>query len=144
MEYFPEVLPPLRECYENLGNVSGLIDYLHGIIARYAGVTPVLVLADLIHQEQGGEAASAFIQEQLQRRPSVRGLARLIELNLEDSSGPARDNLLILKALADQLLADKPVYKCRHCGFKGKVLHWRCPSCKEWNTVKPIMGVEGE
>ncbi len=58
--------------------------------------------------------------------------------------GPARDNLLILKGLTDRLLTDKPVYRCHACGFNGKTLHWQCPGCKEWNTVKPIYGVEGE
>ncbi|MDH5369549.1 MAG: hypothetical protein OEW99_05965, partial [Gammaproteobacteria bacterium] len=33
---------------------------------------------------------------------------------------------------------------CHVCGFNGKTLHWQCPGCKRWDTVKPIQGVEGE
>jgi lipopolysaccharide biosynthesis regulator YciM len=46
--------------------------------------------------------------------------------------------------MTDQLLENKPVYQCLGCGFYGKMLHWQCPSCKQWNTIKPIHGVEGE
>ncbi|HSR62973.1 MAG TPA: hypothetical protein VLN56_06175, partial [Gammaproteobacteria bacterium] len=30
------------------------------------------------------------------------------------------------------------------CGFDAKLLHWQCPGCKTWNSIKPIHGVEGE
>jgi lipopolysaccharide biosynthesis regulator YciM len=43
-----------------------------------------------------------------------------------------------------QVLEEKPVYQCTHCGFAGKALHWHCPGCKRWGTVKPILGLEGE
>jgi len=74
----------------------------------------------------------------------IRGLSRFIDLSLSRSEGAAHENLLILKNMTDQLLENKPVYKCRECGFYGKTLHWQCPGCKHWNTIKPIHGVEGE
>ena len=45
-------------------------------------------------------------------------------------------------ALTGELLSDRPIYKCLHCGFPARLLHWQCPSCKHWNTIKPIQGVE--
>jgi len=48
-----------------------------------------------------------------------------------------------LKKVTGDILINKPVYQCTHCGFNGRTLHWQCPSCKHWNTVKPIQGVEG-
>ena len=144
IEYLPEVIDPLRECYQRIGNVSAMIDYLKQVLTQYNGISPMLALADLIRREQGDQEAAAFITDQLRRRPSVRGLDRLIELNLAHSEGAARDNMLILRDLISKLLGDKPIYKCSHCGFTGKSLHWQCPSCKFWNTVKPIQGVEGE
>ena len=71
-------------------------------------------------------------------------MSRYIELSLARSEGPAHENLLTLKNMTDQLLENKPVYKCHNCGFCGRTLHWQCPGCKHWNTVKPIHGVEGE
>ena len=144
IELLPEILDDMHDCHEQLGSVDAFIDYLHEAIIRYAGISPVLALADIMRSDEGSESAARFIAGELGKRPSVRGLSRFIELSLSRSEGAAHENLLILKNMTDQLLENKPVYKCRECGFYGKVLHWQCPGCKHWNTIKPIHGVEGE
>ena len=144
VELLPEVLDAMHFCHVSLQTIDELIDYLQKAIARYSGISPVLALADILSEEKGNEPAAEFIAGELSKRPSVRGLSRFIDLSLSRSEGAAHDNLLILKNLTDQLLENKPVYKCNDCGFRGKVLHWQCPGCKHWNTVKPIHGVEGE
>ncbi|MFN2309110.1 MAG: lipopolysaccharide assembly protein LapB [Gammaproteobacteria bacterium] len=144
IDYLPEILDPMRQCYETLNALDAFKAHLREILKLYAGVSPVLMLADLIARSEGEPAALNFMTEQVRKRPSVRGLGRMIELNLAAATGAGRDDLLILRDLVAQLLRTKPVYKCSHCGFAGKTLYWQCPSCKEWNTVKPIHGVEGE
>lgn len=144
IDYLTEVLDPMRQCYENLKALDAFKAHLREIINRYNGVSPVLMLADLIARTESDTAALAFMTEQVRKRPSVRGLGRMIDLNLNTATGKGKDDLLILRDLVGQLLKTKPVYKCGHCGFAGKTLYWQCPGCKEWNTVKPIHGVEGE
>jgi lipopolysaccharide biosynthesis regulator YciM len=140
----PEVLDRMYACHQSLGSIDSMIDYLRDAIPRYNGIAPVLVLTDLLARERGKQAASDFIAGQLGKRPSVRGLARFIELNLADCDGARRENLMILKKITDKLQESKPVYACHDCGFSGKIIHWQCPGCKHWNTVKPIHGVEGD
>ncbi|MGB5177136.1 MAG: lipopolysaccharide assembly protein LapB [Gammaproteobacteria bacterium] len=144
IELLPEILDDMYACHRALGSVDAFIDYLREAITRYAGISPVLALADILNREEGGESAARFIAAELGKRPSVRGLSRFIDLTLSGSEGAAHENLLLLKNITDQLLENKPVYQCRDCGFYGKMLHWQCPSCKHWNTVKPIHGVVGE
>lgn len=144
IEYLPEVLEPMRQCHDQLNTTADLAGYLQTVIERYDGVSPMLMLTELLSQSQGEVAATEFLTAQVRKRPSVRGLGRLIDLDLAEASGKGKDDLLILRALVTQLLQGKPVYRCVHCGFAGKSLHWQCPTCKEWNTVKPIHGVEGE
>ena len=74
----------------------------------------------------------------------MRGLDRLLELEIEQAGAREGAYVSILKDLTAELLSDRPVYKCLHCGFPARLLHWQCPSCKHWNTIKPIQGVEGE
>ena len=144
IELLPEILDDMHDCHQQLGSVDTFIGYLHEAIIRYAGISPVLTLTDIMRSDEGSESAARFIAGELGKRPSVRGLSRFIDLSLSRSEGAAHENLLILKNMTDQLLENKPVYKCRECGFYGKALHWQCPSCKHWNTIKPIHGVEGE
>jgi lipopolysaccharide biosynthesis regulator YciM len=144
IELLPEILDDMQTCHTRLDTIDSMIDYLQRAITRYAGISPVLALADIISQQKGSESAADFITGELGKRPSVRGLSRLIDLSLSRAEGTAQENLSILKNLTEQLLENKPVYKCHDCGFCGKILHWQCPGCKHWNTVKPIHGVEGE
>ena len=144
IELLPEILDVMHDCHEELGTKDAFIEYLHEAIIRYAGISPVLALTDIMRSEEGSESAARFIAGELGKRPSVRGLSRFIDLSLSRSEGAAHENLLILKNMTDQLLENKPVYKCCECGFYGKALHWQCPGCKHWNTIKPIHGVEGE
>ena len=69
---------------------------------------------------------------------------RLIELNLRQSSEAVRDKLQVLKDVSQQLLEIRPGYQCQVCGFSSKQLYWQCPSCRNWDSIKPIQGVEGE
>ena len=143
-EYLPEIIAPLTECYRAIGKIEDMVVFLRQNLARHAGISLMLALAELIRQEKGDAEAADFITDYLRQRPSVRGMDRLIELHVANTSETVRNKLQVLKDVTDQLIANKPVYRCSECGFTGKSLHWQCPGCKQWNTVKPIHGVEGE
>lgn len=143
-EYLPEVVAPLSLCYRELGKLEEFMSYLRGIVGRHGGITPSLLLAELIAEVQGEEAAIKFISRELRRRPTVRGVDRLIEYSIRKANGEIRDNLQTIKELTASLIGGSPVYKCIQCGFKAKRFHWKCPSCRNWNSVKPVHGVEGE
>lgn len=143
-EYLSEVIQPILECYRAMQRMDEAVEYLKNMLDKYSGISSMLVLADLIEEREGESAATDFITRFLKQRPSVRGMDRLIELNMGEASESVRDKLNVLKEVTDQILSNKSVYNCVHCGFSGKSLHWQCPSCKHWNTIRPIHGVEGE
>lgn len=143
-DYLPEVVEPLSRAYRELGRMDEMVSFLRRNLAEHGGISLMLALAERIRQDQGDAVAADFIKEYLKERPSVRGMDRLIELHLASTPDPIREKLQVLKDVTDQLIANKPVYKCQQCGFTGRTLHWHCPGCKSWNTVKPIHGVEGE
>ena len=142
--YLPEIIEPLQEAMLEQGRVGEMIAYLREVLNRHGGISTMLALAELIGQQQGDKEAVVFITNYLRAHPSVRGMSRLINLKLESADGHARDDMQILKDLTDKLLEAKPVYRCGNCGYTGKTLVWQCPSCKQWNTTKPIHGIEGE
>ncbi|MBI1423174.1 MAG: lipopolysaccharide assembly protein LapB [Gammaproteobacteria bacterium] len=143
-DYIPEILEALTRCYRELHRIDEMIVYLREILGREGGISVMLALAELIREREGEAESAEFIAQQLQSRPSVRGMDRLIDLALNLIKGPGREKLEVLKNVTTQLLVSNQIYKCDVCGFSGKTLHWQCPSCKSWNTVKPIQGVEGE
>ena len=143
-DFLPEVLGPLLHCYQGLGKPEEMLLYLRNILSRHDAISIMLNLADLLQYYQNDEVAEDFIEEFLHHRPSLRGMDRLIDINIKHAKEPVQEKLRILKSVTGQLLEDKPVYSCNVCGFNGKTLHWQCPGCKRWDTVKPIQGVEGE
>ncbi len=143
-EILPEILKPLLACYERRNEMHRARAFLREMLERYPGVSPMLALSRIIEAEQGREAAVEFLTRQLRQRPSVRGQGALIDLSLADEAPPARDVLLVLRQLTTQLVASSPTYRCGRCGFGARSHHWQCPSCKSWNTVKPIHGAAGE
>lgn len=143
--YLSEIIEPLKQCYgKSQGRLPEFRDYLYYILDKYGGITPMLELARLVREEKGLSGETEFVVRQLRARPSLRGLDHFINISLPEAKDVARDNLLLLKEITSHLLKNRPVYKCGECGFTGKTLHWQCPSCKQWNTIKPIHGIDGE
>jgi lipopolysaccharide biosynthesis regulator YciM len=143
-DYLPETVERIHNCFHALGRPGDIDAYLSRLMDRYGWITATLALAEIRQKEQGVDAAIEFMASQLRRRTSIRGLDRLLQLELQEAGEGSAQHLRILKDLTGELLQDRPVYKCTHCGFPAKSLHWQCPSCKHWNTVMPIQGVEGE
>ena len=60
------------------------------------------------------------------------------------ASEAIRAKLNKLKDVTTRLLKNNPTYKCKSCGFSSRVLYWQCPSCRHWNTVKPLQESESK
>jgi lipopolysaccharide biosynthesis regulator YciM len=143
-DYVPETIPILRECAREMAEESALRGYLRECLELNPSPALVMAVAEDMVQAEGSEAAGEFLTEELARRPSLRGLARLISLQLETSNDKEREDLGLLQVLVNRLIAERPLYRCTHCGFSGRHLHWSCPGCKHWGTVKSIRGSAAE
>ena len=144
IDFLPEAVSCLVGNYQKLDDLDGLAKYLERLSGLHAGITPVLVLAELAAERDQIDEAKRYIVSELKIRPTIRGIDRLIDYLLIDASGEAQENLELLKDTTARLIESTRSYKCGSCGFTGRSLHWQCPSCKSWNTVKPIHGIEGE
>jgi lipopolysaccharide biosynthesis regulator YciM len=143
-DFLVEAIGPIKNCYQAIGRVEEFGEYARLLSRKYGGVPLLLSLTDHIVQEQGVDEAMNYLRQELRKRPSLRGLDRFIEYTLPGADGQAKQHLAVIKDVAGQWLQRKPAYQCRHCGFLAKTLHWQCPGCKYWSTVKPINEIEGE
>ena len=142
--YLPETIERIHGCYRALGRREDMRAYLSRLLERYGWTSAALELAEIRRASEGPRAAIEFIAERLRLRSSVRGLDRLMEFEMQERGQQMPEYFGILKDVTEALLEDRAVYKCSHCGFPARSLHWQCPSCKHWNTITPIQGVEGE
>ena len=143
-EFLNEIIEPLVQCYNELDAMDECIDYLEETLRKYPRASLIFVIGEYLSREKSVDFAIDFVSSQLSRYPSIRGLNRLIYWHLESAHGKVRDKLQMLYAITSKFLENKPIYRCGQCGFGGKLLHWHCPSCKQWGRVKPIHGLEGD
>lgn len=141
-DYLSEAIVALASCYEALNEEEKLVEYLMDILEEYPRIPVVLILSERIRKWKGDKVAANFVADYVRRYPSISGLHLFINLYISNAEGRARDDLLILQGLTKKLLADKPDYQCVSCGFSGKSLHWQCPGCKQWSSVKPVHSFE--
>lgn len=144
IECLPEVIEPMLKCYRESGRLQDFVDYLSEQVSDRAGITSVLYLTDLIEELRGTDAAVNFISSELKKRPTVRGVDKLIDYIAARSNDELRSNLETVKSVTAKLKELNSSYKCKQCGFDAIRLHWLCPSCKNWNTIKRVYGVTGE
>jgi lipopolysaccharide biosynthesis regulator YciM len=134
--YMVEILPRLGQCYRRIGAWPEWVSYLQGLFSKTRETPVMLALAEAIHEQEGSAATAEFVTEHLRSSPSLEGLSRLIALHSE-ASARGSDILPILRELVSRLLANRPAYQCQRCGFSAKTLHWQCPGCKTWGSVRP-------
>lgn len=140
--FLGEVAQKIADSFRRLNDETGLFRFFDSATKRYNTVPMMLALADIIKERNGVEAAERYVAEWLRRTPSVHGLHRLIELNIVKSGKQNSSDLILLKGMIEQLKHEHEGYVCQKCGFKGKSLHWLCPSCHEWNKIMPMVEVE--
>ena len=136
--YFPEVITPLSSCYDALGQLDQWGAYLREVQQRDHGGRITDALVDWLLRQEGEEAAFRFLERELQEYPTLLGLRRLVEIQLGRGMGAGYADLHVLHCVSAQMLNSAARYRCANCGFIVKSLLWCCPSCQQWNTIKPM------
>ncbi len=142
--YLPLIVKPLRLCYEQLGQQDEYLQYLRFLSSKEQGISLLLALSQQMSDHGMKHQAITLLHESLRKRPSLRALDYLLELRSIDEASSCGTELSALRDVIHMLLEGKPVYQCGHCGYTTRTLQWQCPSCKQWGSIKPIHGIEGE
>ncbi len=139
----PEAIDRLMKVAREKGDVAKLVKRLRKLYGSWPSTSLLLALVEAVERASGRPAAIDLLREELEIRPSLRGLLRLVEVAGYEK-GMTTDEGRLVSRMGQLLLANRPVYRCISCGFEGRQLHWLCPSCKKWEKVQPIQGVEAE
>lgn len=140
--YFDEVVGAMHECFSGIGKPERVFERLRETQERSGGLKTTLLLADMIRARQGNREAVAFLEAYLLRQPSLTAMSRYIELQRSAAPAASPGGLDTIAAVIARALEKTSRYKCSHCGFSGRKMHWQCPSCKIWSGVRPLQGME--
>ena len=141
--YIGEVLPQLKECYRQLDQLDNFELFLIRVTQEIRNSSVELALADLIAEKDGRSAAQGKVYQQLNHNPSMFLFHRFIEYQIGDAEeGRGKDSLVLLHKLVGERIKQGFDYRCVNCGYQSHKLMWCCPSCRQWEKVKPIRGIE--
>ncbi len=134
----PEALPLLMTCYRATGRVSRLKEYLLSLLEQHMSTPVLLAVTDILEVEEGSTVAADFLSSQLvQHGSTLMSAERLLALEASINTEPAV-GLEAARQVIQDLQKTSPQYRCHGCGFGGRQMHWVCPGCKSWGSVKPI------
>jgi len=137
-ELLDEVIDALASAYRAMQDEDGLRARLEAWSALHGSPRLVQTLIALIDAREGSQAARAFIAGQVQRHPSLHGLGQLLRLQARDQAVATDKELALIQDILARLAGRESGYLCRQCGFRGQSLHWQCPACHEWQTLRPV------
>lgn len=142
-DYVGEILPMLKHCYEELNELDNFELFLirAGQFAKNDKVD--LALAKLIEEKDGKSAAQAKLYQQLTKKPSTLVFHRFIQYQIDDAEeGRGKESLILLHKMVGERIKQSAAYRCSNCGYQIHKLLWNCPSCRHWETIKPLSAQE--
>jgi len=143
--FFSEAILPLSAAYQALGKGKEMFLYFRNVLEAFPNIPIAILLSERIRQWRGDKVAADFVASYVRKHPSIVGLHHLVKMYLPITENEkAKNDLRILSALTEKLIAKTPLYQCSSCGFSGKTLHWQCPGCKKWSVTKPTCALEEE
>lgn len=133
----PEALPLLMTCHRATGRLPELRAYLNELLEQGASTPVVMVLADLMVKEEGPTEAAQFLGQRVSGSPSLKAAGQILSLELAGAASPP-EGMVMANSVIRRLQKTAPQYRCHSCGFGGQQMHWLCPSCKTWGSIKPV------
>ena len=135
--FMPEVLPRMYDCFKLSQDENGFEKVLENLIARDPACEPDIAYSVIMHGEINNKVSRKCIRDFLLHNPTSLELFDAFGLAAEDML--KRDSFVnhignALKHVAER----RHRYGCQECGFSGVVLYWQCPSCKSWDTTRPV------
>jgi lipopolysaccharide assembly protein B len=138
--FIGEVLPPLLECYRAAGRIADFDAYVNGLLAQDPSLHRDLAYAAIIGDLSGSNALSGAVERFVFGHPVLANLVNADELKELPVVQRAAAIQRIAKGLRDIAMANAR-YRCTNCGYSTQRFIWHCPSCKMWETVRPIQSV---
>jgi lipopolysaccharide biosynthesis regulator YciM len=139
-EFVPEILPRLIECHEQLRSTHELTDFLLRLYRERADTRLMLAVADILEREGADTDAQQLVRAHLQQHADLLALQRFIALKRPGDPGDGEHQATfdLVYQTVGRLLERHPSYQCARCGFVARRVHWQCPGCKGWGSVRPV------
>ena len=138
-----EILPQLVACYEATNRQQELQRYLESFIARDGEAKRSLAYAVIINNLTSPAVLCDCVEDFILQHDVMATFIDTDHLSELPQADREQAVLRITRGLR-QLALSSARYRCTNCGYSTQRLVWHCPSCKAWETIKPIQAFQFE
>lgn len=138
-DYLNEILSQVKLCYQKLNQLEEYELFLHKANQIKNNSQIDLALADVIANKDGLESAQNYLYKKLENHSNILTFHRFIYYQMDKAEpGIGKESLTQLHKMVGDRINKGFKYRCVNCGYSSYRLVWNCPSCRKWQTVKPI------
>ena len=132
-----EILPLLESACREIGRDGEIERYLKGLIGKDGSIKRDIAYAAIASGLEQAPLLRDCVEEFLLGNDT---LAPLIDVELLKSLSPDRRRESIHRICGGlrRLATSGSRYRCTDCGYSSKRLLWHCPSCKSWESIRPV------
>ena len=135
--FAPIVLPLLHRAYAAMDDEAGFGRFIGEAVAERPELQPGVAYAAIVDGGFDDPATTACIREFVRQNPVLDDLLEILRPRSLGSEADEESIRRITVALR-RLSGRGPSYRCENCGFAGGTLFWQCPTCKSWDTTRPV------
>ena len=132
-----EILPLLEAACRETGRDGEIERYLEGLIGKDESVKRDIAYAAIVSGLEQAPLLRDCVEEFLLHNDT---LAPLIDIEHLKALPPDKRRASIHRICGGlrRLAMSGSRYRCTNCGYSTKGLLWRCPSCKSWESIRPL------
>jgi lipopolysaccharide assembly protein B len=135
--FLADVLPELRLSYAELGKPEAFERWLREALGRHPEWRPGVAFAAITDANFNDPITRQCIADFIRGNPILTDILETLRPTLEGDGGQEAAVRRISRAMR-RIAKASPRYRCNVCGFSGNVLYWQCPSCRTWDTTRPV------
>lgn len=79
-----------------------------------------------------------FAEQHLRKVPTLALLRQYVMLALDDVQLMERNQITEIKDALFHINKINASFRCSTCGIELHALHWQCPSCSTWSSIRPV------
>jgi len=138
-----EVLPQLVTCYQKTGREQELERYLQSLIDEDASMKHAISYAAILSELTEPAVISACVEDFILQDDV---LAAFIDAEHFATLSPQARQAALQRITVGlrRLAMSSTRYRCTNCGYGSQRLVWHCPSCKSWETIRPVQKFQFE
>ncbi|WP_221801204.1 hypothetical protein [Oceanobacter mangrovi] len=132
------LLEKMVDSFHQVDDYSGLLAHLkrHNVTLDF--VPALVAKAEAVARVDNTDVALQTFISDLESHPSYRGYVAMLGLMLSFQRQLSESQAHGVYDILQRINASEAAFVCGHCGFKARQFHWRCPSCKDWASLKAI------